>query len=117
MKSLLILVLAFGVSKNTFAFISNTPVLHSEPIELSEILAYNYAIMFVKEQLKSPASAKFPDSRLKKSHTTALGGGKYRINSWVDSQNSFGAMIRTKFSCTIIIDGTNVQCQGLTFDE
>ncbi len=47
----------------------------------------------------APSSAKFPgvwDGV--KSHTRYLGNQKYRIDSYVDSQNSFGAMIRISFS-------------------
>jgi len=52
----------------------------------------------VKDRLKSPSSAKFPgifDGQ--KDHITKLGNQKYQIISYVDSQNSFGAMIRAQF--------------------
>ncbi len=53
---------------------------------------------FVESMLKSPRSAKFPwfDYSYK-----LLGNQKYRITSYVDSQNSFGAMIRTHYNITI----------------
>jgi len=31
----------------------------------------------------------------------SLGGGRYRVQSYVDAQNSFGAMIRTRYDCTV----------------
>ncbi|WP_319230545.1 zinc ribbon domain-containing protein [Draconibacterium orientale] len=83
----------------------------------NKFLAYNYAEDFVKESLKSPSTAKFPGVSEKDQHTTDLGGGKYKIESWVDSQNGFGATIRTRFSCIIIFEGNNVKCQQLKFDE
>lgn len=44
--------------------------------------------------------------------------GEFKINSWVDSQNSFGAMIRTKYSCTIYYtDDDKVGIKDLKFDE
>lgn len=52
----------------------------------------------IKEILKSPSSAKFPNVSywyLKKNE------GKVIIESYVDSQNSFGAMIRADFQITI----------------
>lgn len=61
-------------------------------------MAYIMMEDFVKQRLKSPGSAKFPgvfDGR--KEHVTKLGEQKYRIVSYVDAQNAFGAMIRTKF--------------------
>jgi len=31
------------------------------------------------------------------------GGGQYSVRSYVDSQNSFGAMIRTKWTATVTV--------------
>jgi len=81
----------------------------------NKFLAYEYAEQFVKKGLKSPSTAKFPSYSEKEGQITDLGGGEYRINSWVDSQNSFGAEIRTSFSCKIKFDGENVQCEQLLF--
>ena len=62
-------------------------------------MAYIMIEDFVKERLKSPKSADFPgvfDGRA--DHVTYLGNQKYRITSYVDAQNSFGASIRNKFT-------------------
>ncbi|MFF5791087.1 hypothetical protein ACFY5D_03465 [Paeniglutamicibacter sp. NPDC012692] len=49
--------------------------------------------LMVKDQLKAPASAKF-------SQQSASGAGtSWASRGTVDSQNSFGAMIRTTYSC------------------
>ncbi len=64
----------------------------------NSLLAYGMIEDYVKNRLKSPSSADFPglfDG--KADHIQRLGGQKYRIVSWVDSQNAFGAMIRTRF--------------------
>ena len=57
--------------------------------------AFTAATMFMQKGLKSPATAEFPTFRdnmvWKESHNT------YSVKSYVDSQNSFGAMIRTDF--------------------
>ena len=88
-------------------FSENDDTQTSQDYSNNEILAYNYAKDFVKEKLKSPSSAIFPSTREKVEHVINLGGGEYKINSWVESQNSFGAMIKTDFSCRIIfIDGS-----------
>ena len=66
--------------------------------EDNSIMAYIMMEDFVKQRLKSPSTAKFPgvfDGRA--DHVTALGNQTYRIVSYVDAQNSFGAMIRTQF--------------------
>jgi hypothetical protein len=82
-----------------------------------ELLAYNYAIDFVKQQLKSPSSAKFPSSSEKMSHTINDElNCRYKINSWVDSENSFGAKLRRNFSCIIIFKNDEVFCDELNFE-
>lgn len=52
-------------------------------------------------QLKSPASAQFPAELI------SIVGDDYRgyqVSGFVDSQNSYGAMIRNDFSATVIVD-------------
>jgi hypothetical protein len=51
---------------------------------------------YVKTQLKAPDSAKFPSCLLYE-QATETEDGAYLMKSYVDSQNSFGAMIRTTF--------------------
>jgi len=62
----------------------------------NKTMAYVMMQNFVKEYLKSPGSAKFewitePDCKITKN------GFEYCISSWVDSQNSFGSLVRTTF--------------------
>ena len=83
----------------------------------NKFMAYSYAEDFVEKQLKSPSTAKYPKVVEKDKHITILGNNRYEINSWVDSQNSFGATIRTRFSCIIIFDGDMVRCEDLKFNE
>lgn len=89
----------------------------SKPTPSSKFLAYRYAENFVSEKLKSPSTAEFPGISEKDKHITSLGGDTYKIESWVDSQNSFGATIRTNFSCTITFEGNNVRCKDLKFNK
>jgi hypothetical protein len=56
----------------------------------------------VKEKLKAPSTAEF-------SGTTATGGGPWTVTGQVDSQNSFGAMIRSPFGCTVTITGESAR--------
>ncbi len=81
----------------------------------NKILAYLYAMDFVKKELKSPSTAKFPGTLEKIKNTTYLGNNTYKIVSWVDSQNSFGATLRTNFSCIIIIKADSDRCKALRF--
>ncbi|MEW2635249.1 hypothetical protein AB0903_27295 [Streptomyces sp. NPDC048389] len=60
---------------------------------------------FVKQRLKSPGTAEFPgvmDSEYAK--TTVLSDTKpwkYKVVGVVDSQNGFGATVRSNYSCTV----------------
>lgn len=56
----------------------------------ASVCAENY----MEKQLKSPSSAKFAWKV-----PTRLSANKYILRSHVDSQNSFGAMLRTEFLC------------------
>ncbi len=53
---------------------------------------------FVKGRLKSPSTADFPffDKQVWKTD-----GQKYTVKSYVDAQNSFGAMIRNNWTCEV----------------
>lgn len=51
----------------------------------------------VKQLLKAPSTAEFT--------TDASGGGAWTVTGTVDSENSFGAMLRSNFQCTVKITG------------
>jgi len=53
---------------------------------------------FVKAYLKSPATADFPWADYT---ATPLGDGTYSVRSYVDAQNSFGATIRSNYTCVV----------------
>jgi len=51
----------------------------------------------IEGMLKSPATARF-DSK-------ATGSGTWTVNGTVDSENSFGATVRSSYQCTVVING------------
>ena len=53
---------------------------------------------FVKARLKAPGTAKFPGFWDGRRYVTNLGEQKYRIVSYVDAENAFGALIRNRFT-------------------
>ncbi len=61
--------------------------------------AWAYMQQFVEKKLKSPSSADFPFGGSR--HVTPLGGGRYKVDSYVDANNSFGAQLRTHFEGVI----------------
>jgi hypothetical protein len=60
--------------------------------------------VFVKQYLKSPGSAKFPfaDAQVSRSKTN---DNLYYVVSYVDSQNGFGALLRSNWASQILYIG------------
>ncbi len=65
----------------------------------SELEAYVVCQEFVEDRLKAPATADFPGGSF--DYTTHNGGGRYTVDAFVDSENSFGAQVRTDFVCVV----------------
>ncbi|MBX6965991.1 hypothetical protein [Alcaligenes faecalis] len=66
------------------------------------IMAYVMSQDFVKTKLVAPATAKFPPFSDVK--VTKLGECKFTVLGYVDSQNSFGAMLRATYSANVRYD-------------
>ena len=71
--------------------------------------AYNHAQAYVLGMLKAPATAQFPyydDAFIKEiksdKKSKQYQARQYQIKSYVDSQNSFGALIRTHYTCSLM---------------
>ena len=60
------------------------------------------AQQFVKQGLKAPSTAKFP---LEPVSAGTDGSGLYQVESYVDSQNSFGASIRSEWMVNMRLVG------------
>lgn len=65
--------------------------------------AFEICKKFVKDRLKSPGSASFrnffeDDGEVS---VSGFGDGPYKVISTVDSENGFGALIRTDFVCEV----------------
>lgn len=65
--------------------------------------AFDVCKEFVTDRLRSPGSAEFrnyfeDDGEVR---VTGTGNGPYVVRSTVDSQNGFGALLRSDFTCTV----------------
>lgn len=67
------------------------------PGEPDEIGAFVMSQQFVENALKSPSTADF--CSYTEARVVDLGEGRFRVTAWVDSENSFGATVRTKYVC------------------
>lgn len=66
------------------------------------IMAYVMSQNFVKAKLVAPSTAEFPSFSDVK--VTKAGECKFTVLGYVDSQNSFGAMLRTTYSADVRYD-------------
>lgn len=64
--------------------------------------AWVMATNAVKEQLKSPSSAKFPSQN--SGRISSKGNNKYEISSYVEAKNSLGVMIKNNFTVVLEIN-------------
>lgn len=78
------------------------------------IAAYVATWELVKLRLRSPASADFP---LFDFRHTKVGPCQFAINSYVDSQNGFGAMIRSYYSAIVEHDSGQWNLVSLEFSS
>jgi hypothetical protein len=60
---------------------------------------------FTSQTLKAPATARFSQST--ETVVSIAYGATYRVGGWVDSQNSFGALLRTRYACWVEYAGSN----------
>ncbi|KUF45257.1 MULTISPECIES: zinc ribbon domain-containing protein [Myroides] len=113
-KTLLVAFVVFVIGVAIVESFSDSSNSNAVETQHSELLAFNYAMDCVKSRLKSPSSAIFANSNEKKQSVTYNGSGVYVVRSWVESQNSFGAMLRSNFECTVKFEGTKVSCESVT---
>lgn len=74
--------------------------------EVQEAMAFEMCKDFVKDRLKAPATAAFPDYWDKDGEVSVTrSGDTYTVVSHVDAQNSFGALLSNDFECEV----TNVE--------
>lgn len=72
-----------------------------------ELSARSFSEFYIEKLLKSPSTADFCSST-----ATDLGDNRWKVVSCVDSQNSYGAMIRSNWSTIMIFTGGDVADMG-----
>lgn len=75
--------------------------------------AWAYMQLFVENTLKNPKSAEFRYGGFR--DVEALGEGRYRVDSYVDAENSFGGTIRTEFEGVIVRTEDGWRLESLDF--
>lgn len=81
-----------------------TPSTHSEDT-VGDWDARQMAHEFVKDRLKSPSTAEFPDEYSGQETVEDLPNKTYKVSGWVDAQNGFGAKLRSIWTVKLHYEG------------
>lgn len=68
--------------------------------ESNEGMAYVMSQHYVKQLLRAPSTAEFP--AYPNYSSTALGNCDFKVSGYVDAQNGFGGMVRSRFEATMV---------------
>ncbi len=88
----------------TFAISLTILITGCTPASNEKIQSWTLATHVVGESLKSPSTASFPSYN--DEYVTKNDDGTYSVSAYVDAENSFGAKIRSNWSCKV--SGDNV---------
>lgn len=119
----MVLINTCSVEQGTDTTVEQGTHTGSDSISSDKVGAWVMAQQFVTDKLIAPSTASYGglfsgDYQDPYSIVTYLGGGKYRVRAWVDSQNSFGAQIRTRFTCELEDrGGGSWRCTSVTFHQ
>lgn len=75
----------------------------TDRVEDKKVDAKIFAQDAIEDRLLSPSSAKFPSYN--DFHVTEIGKDKYRVESYVDAGNAYGAILRRNFVIELTITG------------
>lgn len=78
---------------------NDLPLNPVERMERQQSQAWSVCKQFVEDRLRSPRSAEF--GRFTDATIHRIPDDAFRVTSSVDSQNIFGALLRTRFTCTV----------------
>ncbi|KND51237.1 MAG: hypothetical protein ABA06_02915 [Parcubacteria bacterium C7867-001] len=110
---IILCVVASQMLNSTPSPVTSSPVQQKSE-ENSDVDAYIDAQAIVKKALKSPSTAKFPSSSEAK--ISRAGENIFNVESYVDSQNSFGAMIRSDWSVMFEYVGDQLDIYAISID-
>lgn len=107
----------FGATSNEKGKVitSTSTVTSSEkPISDRKVISTVYAEKVIKDTLKAPSTAKFVDVQ---AYELSNEKDVWAVNGYVDSQNSFGAMIRNQWEVQLDYrDGKGGTIKSILFD-
>lgn len=118
--SIIFIIIVFLAYKGISFIFTNSPLdsipesAVVQPEQHSDTDVYIDAQAIVSKTLKSPSTAKFPSS----SHATITRAGEntFKVDSYVDSQNGLGAVIRSEWSVMFEYVGDKLDTYAISID-
>lgn len=101
--SAILMILLFVIIINIFIPDNDKNTTTETTQEVTESQAYIISKNYVESILKSPSTADFP---LLDYGAVEISEDKFQVNGYVDSQNGFGAMVRSNFTVILSYNGT-----------
>jgi len=86
---------------------------YSKSNAVDDITIHSWAKKYVKNQLVSPSTARFP--KYYEAKIIGEGDDIYEVYSYVDSENRFGAITRLYYGCTIEVSPNGMSATVLSF--
>ena len=111
------IVIVLGVLLTLWALSAMVDAGEPRPVAKPDALhAYAMSQVFVQQQLKAPSTAEF--ARMSQATITDLGGGRWRVTAYVDSENGYGAMLRLSYTAVLKwTGGDKWLLESVVFDE
>lgn len=94
--------------------VTKDPIMDTSSARHTDSEAWTCAKKIVKDNLKSPSSAKF--CSMSEATISHVGSGNYKVTGWVEAQNSYGAVVREYFVVTYIALSSGYKNASVTFD-
>lgn len=104
------LLISFVVFQDHSAYFPDNPEV--EKVYDPDDYAITMSWEFVKKNLRSPSTAEF--APIREHYKEKQPDGSYKVSGYLDSQNAFGATIRSRYTCHLKpADGRNWQLLDL----
>jgi len=78
---------------------------------------YKFAKKSITATLKAPSTAKFPDYNDEGVNIVIADSTNIVVSGYVDAQNSFGAMLRSRYIVALSIKGGMLHVESIDFDD
>lgn len=97
------IVMVAGLGAVAFFTTGREPAETAAPVadDCDRISAFVASQTFVKREMKAPSSAEFPYISSEGVSVAGRGDCRFTVTAYVDSENSFGAMLRTSYSMDV----------------